>query len=163
MNRACFSKEQTPEFTKMGESHELFVLALSLVWFAGAAPDVCVKSLCAFLLPDSLPSLDETHLPLPGGPLPQGRSLDLSPETRRSARPRGCQHRLTEASMYINAHGSTPTPVFSDFAGRNSGPCSKQKLRPKLRSRQTLSVFTRERRNSDHGLSCWEGTTQTMV
>ena len=23
----------------MGESHELFVLALSLVWFAGATPD----------------------------------------------------------------------------------------------------------------------------
>ena len=25
----------------MGEIHELFVLALSLVWFAGATPDVC--------------------------------------------------------------------------------------------------------------------------
>ena len=30
---------KTPEFTKMGEIHELFVLALSLVWFAGATPD----------------------------------------------------------------------------------------------------------------------------
>ena len=39
MNRACFPKEKTPEFTKMGEIHELFVLALSLVWFAGATPD----------------------------------------------------------------------------------------------------------------------------
>ena len=39
MNRACFSKEKTPEFTKMDEIHELFVLALSLVWFAGATPD----------------------------------------------------------------------------------------------------------------------------
>ena len=38
MNRACFPKEKTPEFTKMGEIHELFVLALSLVWFAGATP-----------------------------------------------------------------------------------------------------------------------------
>ena len=38
-NRACFPKEKTPEFTKMGEIHELFVLALSLVWFAGATPD----------------------------------------------------------------------------------------------------------------------------
>ena len=39
MNRACFPKEKTPEFTKMGEIHELFVLALSLVWFAGANPE----------------------------------------------------------------------------------------------------------------------------
>ena len=32
-----FPTEKTPEFTKMGEnSYELFVLALSLVWFAGA-------------------------------------------------------------------------------------------------------------------------------
>ena len=37
--RACFPKEKTPEFTKMGEIHELFVLALSLVWFAGATSD----------------------------------------------------------------------------------------------------------------------------
>ena len=36
MNRACFPKEKTPEFTKMGE---LFVLALFLVGFAGATPD----------------------------------------------------------------------------------------------------------------------------
>ena len=39
VNRACFPKEKTPEFTKMGEIHELFVLALSLVWFAGATPE----------------------------------------------------------------------------------------------------------------------------
>ena len=38
VNRACFPKKKTPEFTKMGEIHELFVLALSLVWFAGATP-----------------------------------------------------------------------------------------------------------------------------
>ena len=41
-----FSQGKTPEFTKMGEIHELFALALSLVWFAGATPDarlcVCV-------------------------------------------------------------------------------------------------------------------------
>ena len=30
---------KTPEFTKMGEIHELFVLALSLVWFVGATPE----------------------------------------------------------------------------------------------------------------------------
>ena len=35
-----FPKEKTPEFTKMGEIHELFVLALSLVCFAGATPDL---------------------------------------------------------------------------------------------------------------------------
>ena len=40
MNRAWFPKEKTPEVTKMGEIHELFVLALSLVWFAGATPDL---------------------------------------------------------------------------------------------------------------------------
>ena len=34
-----FSQGKAPEFTKMGEIHELFVLALSLVWFAGATPD----------------------------------------------------------------------------------------------------------------------------
>ena len=38
MNRACFPKKKTTEFTKMGEIHELFVLPLSLVWFAGATP-----------------------------------------------------------------------------------------------------------------------------
>ena len=39
MHRTCFLKEKTPEFTKMGELHELFVLALSLVWFAGVTPE----------------------------------------------------------------------------------------------------------------------------
>ena len=34
-----FSQGKTPEFTKTGEIHELFILALSLVWFAGATPD----------------------------------------------------------------------------------------------------------------------------
>ena len=37
-NRACFPRK-TPEFTEMGEIHELFVLALSLVWFGGATPE----------------------------------------------------------------------------------------------------------------------------
>ena len=33
-NRSVFSQgKKTPEFTKKGEIHELFVLALSLVWF----------------------------------------------------------------------------------------------------------------------------------
>ena len=40
MNRACRKLgKKTPEFTKKAEIHELFVLALSLVWFAGASPD----------------------------------------------------------------------------------------------------------------------------
>ena len=49
MNRASFPKEKRPEFkTKMGEIHELFVLALSLLWFAGATPK---RKFCsAFLL-----------------------------------------------------------------------------------------------------------------
>ena len=34
-----FSQGKTPEFTKMGDIHELFVLPLSLVWFAGATPE----------------------------------------------------------------------------------------------------------------------------
>ena len=34
-----FSQGKTPEFTKMGDIDELFILALSLVWFAGATPD----------------------------------------------------------------------------------------------------------------------------
>ena len=34
-----FSQGKTPEFTKMGEIHELFVWPLSLVWFGGATPD----------------------------------------------------------------------------------------------------------------------------
>ena len=57
-----FSQGKTPEFTKMAEIHELFVLALSLVWFAGATPEpsencldwaasirhIMRKPLCAF-------------------------------------------------------------------------------------------------------------------
>ena len=34
-----FSQGKTPEFTKMGEIHELFVLGLFLVLFAGATPE----------------------------------------------------------------------------------------------------------------------------
>ena len=40
-----FSQGKTPEFTKMGEIHELFVLALSLVWFAGATPEFCSQGI----------------------------------------------------------------------------------------------------------------------
>ena len=36
VNRACFPKEKHQNSQKMGELHKLFVLALSLVWFAGA-------------------------------------------------------------------------------------------------------------------------------
>ena len=40
VNRACFPKEKHQNsHKKMGEIHELFVLALSLVWFAGATPE----------------------------------------------------------------------------------------------------------------------------
>ena len=34
-----FLRKNTRIFRKMGEIHEHFVLALSLVWFAGATPD----------------------------------------------------------------------------------------------------------------------------
>ena len=43
MNRRFFFLVKTPEFIKMGEIHELFVLALSLIWFAGASPDFFFK------------------------------------------------------------------------------------------------------------------------
>ena len=41
-----FPKEKTPEFTKKWARHsyELFVLALSLVWFAGATPDLSCET-----------------------------------------------------------------------------------------------------------------------
>ena len=35
-----FPKEKHQNSQKMGEIHELFVLALSLVWFAGATPEL---------------------------------------------------------------------------------------------------------------------------
>ena len=35
-----FLRKNTRIFTKMGEIRELFALALSLVWFAGATPDL---------------------------------------------------------------------------------------------------------------------------
>ena len=43
MNRACFPKENTRIHRKMGEIHELFVLSLSLVWFAGATPEFILQ------------------------------------------------------------------------------------------------------------------------
>ena len=49
MDRACFLRK-TPEFTKVGEIHELFVLALSLVWFAGATPEVRRLKGCFFFM-----------------------------------------------------------------------------------------------------------------
>ena len=40
VNRACFPKEKHQNSHKNGlEIHELCVLALSLVWFAGATPE----------------------------------------------------------------------------------------------------------------------------
>ena len=40
VNRACFPMDKHQNSQK-GEIHELFVLALSLVWFAGATPELC--------------------------------------------------------------------------------------------------------------------------
>ena len=39
MNRACYPKEKRQNSQKKDGIHELFVLVLSLVWFAGATPD----------------------------------------------------------------------------------------------------------------------------
>ena len=41
-----FSQGKTPEFTKISEIHELFVLALSLDWFAGATPELILSLGC---------------------------------------------------------------------------------------------------------------------
>ena len=46
-----FLRKKTPELTKMGEIHELFVLALSLVWFAGATPDAAKGGRSLFSVP----------------------------------------------------------------------------------------------------------------
>ena len=47
-------KTSTRIHLKMCEIHELFVLALSLVWFAGATPDACLRRLCCFAQLSSL-------------------------------------------------------------------------------------------------------------
>ena len=39
-----FLRKNTRIHTKMGEIHELFILALSLVWFAGATPERPIRS-----------------------------------------------------------------------------------------------------------------------
>ena len=49
MNRARFPKET--RIHKNGEIHELFVLALSLVWFAGATPDPYLQKICPQNMP----------------------------------------------------------------------------------------------------------------
>ena len=61
--KSClFFQGKPPEFTKMGEIHELFGLALSLVWFAGATPDtrgVKFRGSRALCLSDLLQSADD--------------------------------------------------------------------------------------------------------
>ena len=39
VNRACFPKDKHQKSHRNGEIHELFVLTLSLIWFAGATPE----------------------------------------------------------------------------------------------------------------------------
>ena len=51
--------QETPEFTKMGEIHELLVLALSLVWFAGATPDRNWSASPFFHTPETLWNLQD--------------------------------------------------------------------------------------------------------
>ena len=68
-----FSQGRTPEFTKIGEIHELFVLALFLVWFAGATPDDCCepsRELQESLGPSGPEILKKSEKSLPGPPAP---------------------------------------------------------------------------------------------
>ena len=87
-----FSYGKTPEFTKMGEIHELFVLALSLVWFAGATPDLgdpsrtlqknsLLEHFCASFLPFSKGPFLPESLPFLGH---QSSWVAYSKETLRS-------------------------------------------------------------------------------
>ena len=49
VNRTCFFlRKDTRIHRKMGDIHELFVLALSLVWFAGATPLIALIALVPF-------------------------------------------------------------------------------------------------------------------
>ena len=56
-----FSQGKTTEFTKMGEIHELFVLPLSLVWFAGATPEWRMKAVRAESRGDPTPKLSRRN------------------------------------------------------------------------------------------------------
>ena len=64
--------------------------------------------------------------------------------------------------LVFNAHSSTPTPVFLTLWGETYLDHGPRKTRTKTQTTPD-SVFTRDRRNSDHGLSFWGGKTQTMV
>ena len=58
-------RKNTRIHTKMGEIHELFVLALSLVWFAGATPESwrrVGKGLAGFLVPSQVFNSRNAHL-----------------------------------------------------------------------------------------------------
>ena len=59
MNRACFPKEKTPEFTKMGEIHENFS-SWPFLWFGlpGATPE---KDIVTSLLTEKHSEIDK-HL-----------------------------------------------------------------------------------------------------
>ena len=50
VNRACFPKEKHQNSQKWAKIHELFVLALYLVWFAGATPE-CIAFACNVSFP----------------------------------------------------------------------------------------------------------------
>ena len=64
-----FSQGKAPEFTKMGEIHELSVLPLSLVWFAGPTPDSCnVQVKCVVHRSESSPFIN-----------PEGREWGVGP------------------------------------------------------------------------------------
>ena len=80
VNRACFPKEKHQNFCeKMGEIHELFVLALSLVWFAAG------RLLITFVgkkWPEKSSSANR------GLPLPLGRGVCETKSKNGRSRPR---------------------------------------------------------------------------
>ena len=66
VNRARFPKENTRIHTKKGEIHELFVLALFLVWFAGATPEkkISAPKLAISALRGQKRHINIWHIPL---------------------------------------------------------------------------------------------------
>ena len=88
------SQGKTPEFTKMGEIHELFLLALSLVWFARTTPE-------KMTLTDSKKKLSRFFL----RPNPRRIAPYIS-EKHRAREPLNFTHDLSHESAHENAHGS---------------------------------------------------------
>ena len=68
----------------------------------------------------------------------------------------GFRFRFGSCATLFNAHSSTPTPVFLPSREETQTMVRPRKTRTKTQTTPN-SVFTGQRRNSDHGLSFWEG------